>query len=215
MLEQALVHRSYLNEHARFPFGSNERLEYLGDAVVGLIVSDYLYRNYPDAPEGVLTAMRATLVRAQTLGKVALAIRLGDLLYVSKGEAAAGGRAAQRLLGQAYEALVGAIYLDQGYKVAQSFVLEGLAPDLAKVQSEYQYIDPKSRLQELTQARLGVTPTYELVETTGPGHRPHFVFEARVGEKVIGTGEGDTKQDAEEAAARVALDRFRAESAES
>jgi ribonuclease-3 len=206
LLQQALVHRSYVNEAPGLPFGSNERLEYLGDAVVGLIVSDYLYEQYPDATEGVLSAMRATLVRFQTLGRAASRLGLGELIYMSKGEARTPARPPQRLLGQAYEAVVGAIYLDLGLDAARRFVLASLAPDLAQVPSEHRFIDPKSRLQELTQERYGRSPSYALVGTRGPGHRPRFLYEARLGPEVIGSGEGETKQDAEEAAARHALE---------
>lgn len=210
LLQQALVHRSYLNEARKFPLGSNERLEYLGDAVVEMIVSDYLYHTYPDVPEGVLSAMRATLVRFQTLARAARELGLGDLLYISKGEENAGGRNAARLLGQAYEAVVGAIYLDQGLDVARQFVLSTLAPDLERVQSEYQFIDPKTRLRHLAQVNYGITPSYDLIETRGPGNRPHFHYTVRLGERTIGSGEGETKQDAVESAARQALATLRA-----
>lgn len=205
ILERALVHRSYLNENPGFRLGSNERLEYLGDAVVDLIVSDYLFRTFPEEPEGVLSAMRASLVRWQTLAKAARRLNLRPLLLMSKGEAARTGRTAQHLLGQAYEAIIGAIYLDQGYEAARQFVLRGLAPDLDQVQTEFQKFDPKSRLQELTQARFSVAPAYDVVEIPSSGPRPHYSATARLGDEVLGNGVGETKQDAEEAAARVGL----------
>ena len=205
LLEQALVHRSYLNENPAFHLGSNERLEYLGDAVIGLIVSDYLYARFPDAPEGILTALRSALVRAQTLGRAARGLELGDLLYLSRGEIEAGGRSRRRLLAQAFEALVGAIYLDQGLEVTRDFVLRILRPEAERLEREQPLTDAKSYLQQLTQARTGTRPVYHVISTTGPGHRPHFVVEVRLDDQVLGTGEGDKKQEAEQAAARQAL----------
>jgi ribonuclease-3 len=199
-----------LNENPDYPLGSNERLEYLGDAIVELIVSDYLYRAFPDAPEGVLSAMRASVVRAQTLAQGGKSLGLDRFLLVSRGEVQTGARAGRKILGQAFEAVVGAIYLDHGLDVTREFVLRVLSAELTGVQNAYPDVDPKSRLQELTQATEALTPAYELVATTGPGHRPHFVVHVRIGEKVLGTGEGDNKQDAEEAAARMALKRLAA-----
>src|SRR5579875_32064 len=208
LLEQSLVHRSFLNEHPDFHLGSNERLEYLGDAVVGLIISHHLYESCPQAPEGVLTAMRAAIVRAQTLGRVARSLGIGDLLYLSHGEIEAGGRVRRRLLAQAYEAIVGAIYLDQGLEATRAFVLRTLAPEIERLEQEQPPTDAKSYLQQLTQGQLGIRPTYHLLSTSGPGHRPHFVVEVRVGDQVLGVGEGPRKQEAEQAAAREALARW-------
>lgn len=205
LLEQSLVHRSYLNENPDFHVGSNERLEYLGDAVIGLIVSDYLYAKFPDAPEGVLTALRAALVRAQTLGRVARGLGLGDLLYLSRGEVEAGGRVRRRLLAQAFEALIGAVYLDQGMDVTRDLTLRLLQPEIERLEREQPLTDAKSYLQQLTQASTGTRPIYRVVSTTGPGHRPHFVVEVCLEDKILGTGEGDKKQEAEQAAARQAL----------
>jgi ribonuclease-3 len=185
--------------------GSNERLEYLGDAVIGLVVSEHLYQKFPDAPEGILTAMRAALVKAQTLGRVARTLGLGDLLYLSRGEAEAGGRTRRRLLAQAFEALVGAIYLDQGLPVTRAFALRLLEPEVERFEREQPLTDAKSYLQQLTQATTGARPVYHVVATSGPGHRPHFVVEVRLDERILGTGEGDKKQEAEQAAARHAL----------
>ena len=200
-----MVHRSFLNENPNLGLGSNERLEYLGDSVVGLVVSDYLYNHFPDATEGGLTAMRASVVRAQTLGRVARELGLGDVLLLSRGEVEAGGRTRRRLLAQAYEAVVGALYVDQGSQVARDFVLHSLAPELERLESEPSYTDAKSALQVLTQADVGIRPTYVVVSETGPGHRPYFVVEARLENRILGVGEGNKKQDAEQAAARVAL----------
>lgn len=205
LLEQALVHRSYLNEKSDFPLGSNERLEYLGDAVVELIVSDYLYARFPDATEGTLSTMRATLVRAQTLAQAARQLDLIKLLRLSRGGSRVTGRALRRLLAQAYEAVVGAIYLDQGLETTRDFVLRGLGPDLEQVETERLQMDPKSRLQELTQATEGLAPTYDLLDEREPGKGPRFAVQVRLGDQILGRGEGESKQDAEEAAARVGL----------
>lgn len=205
LLEQALVHRSYLNENPEFHLGSNERLEYLGDAVIGMVTSEYLYHAFPDASEGLLTAMRAALVKAQTLGRIARGLGIGTLLFLSRGEVDAGGRTRRRLLAQALEAIIGAIYLDQGLTAARDFSLRLLGPDAERLVREQSYVDAKSELQQVTQAAIGERPIYEVVSATGPGHRPHFVVEVRLGGRVIGTGEGNQKQEAEQAAARQAL----------
>jgi ribonuclease-3 len=205
ILRQALVHRSYLNEVQKFSLGSNERLEYLGDAVVEWVVTEHLFHRLPKASEGDLTAMRAALVRAQTLGRLARQLGLGDLLYLSRGEIETRARTRPRLLGQAFEALVGAIYLDQGAEAARRFILEKLAPELDRLERDQSYVDAKSRLQEIAQAEFNITPTYQLISATGSGHEPYFVVEARLGSQVIGKGEGTNKREAEQIAARLAL----------
>jgi ribonuclease-3 len=205
LLEQAFVHRSYLNENPDFPLGSNERLEYLGDAVVGLIVSSYLYRQYSSATEGDLTAMRAELVRFQTLGRLAEKLGLGDLLYLSKGEVDAGARTRPRILGQTFEAVVGAIHLDRGLAEADTFVTRQLAADFGGLARRESFRDAKSRLQESAQAATGAAPSYHVESAEGPGHRPRFVVSVRVANRVLATGEGDSKQDAEQQAAALAL----------
>ncbi len=153
----------------------------------------------------MLTALRSALVRAPTLGRVARSLGLGDLLYLSRGEVEAGGRLRRRLLAQALEALVGAVYLDQGLDVTRHFVLRLLQPEAERLEREQPLTDAKSYLQQLTQARTGSRPAYYVISTTGPGHRPHFVVEVRLDDQVLGTGEGDKKQEAEQAAARQAL----------
>ncbi|HLH72996.1 MAG TPA: ribonuclease III [Chloroflexota bacterium] len=208
LLEQALVHRSYLNENPNFPLKSNERLEYLGDAVIGMIVSEYLYVTLPDASEGSLTTLRAALVRAQTLGRVARSLSLGQFLLMSRGEIEAGGRTRRKLLAQTFEAVVGAIYLDQGYTITRDFTIRQLKPDIDRIEQELPYTDAKSTLQVLTQRVAGIRPTYQVIRETGPGHQPHFVVEVRLGEQVLGTGSGNNKRDAEQAAARAALENW-------
>lgn len=206
LLEQALVHRSYLNENPGFPLGSNERLEYLGDAVVELVVSNRLYQLYPSAPEGDLTAMRAQLVRIQTLGRLARDLGLGNLLYLSKGEDDAGARTRLRILGQTFEAVVGALYLDQGFLAADRFVIDRLADEVAGLSRRSSYRDAKSRLQEAAQAATGAAPSYVVDSAVGPGHRPRYVVVVRLGEQVLATGSGDSKREAEQHAAAMALD---------
>jgi len=205
LLEQAFVHRSFLNENPVFHLGSNERLEYLGDAVVELVVANHLYQAYSTATEGDLTAMRAELVRFQTLGRLAARLELGNLLYLSKGEADAGARERSRILAQTFEALIGAIYLDRGLDAAGRFVLEQLAADLGGLADRKSFRDAKSRLQESAQAATGAAPFYYVESAEGPGHRPRFVVTVRLGQNVLATGEGDSKQEAEQEAAALAL----------
>ena len=208
LLEQAFVHRSYLNEVPSFPLKANERLEYLGDAVIGLIVSEYLYVTLPDASEGSLTTLRAALVRAQTLGRVARSLGLGQYLLISRGEIEAGGRTRRKLLAQTFEAVAGAIYLDQGYAVTRDFIIGHLKPDIDRLENEMPYTDAKSTLQVLSQRATGVRPSYQVISETGPGHQPEFVVEARVGDELLGRGSGPNKREAEQAAARVALENW-------
>lgn len=170
-----------------------------------MIVSDHLYQTFPDASEGVLTAMRAAVVKAQTLGRIARDLGIGELLYLSRGEVDAGGRTRRRLLAQAFEAIVGAIYRDQGMATAREFVLRLLTPEIERLQREQPLTDAKSYLQQLSQATVGIRPVYDVVSATGPGHRPHFVVNVRLESQVLGTGEGEKKQEAEQAAARQAL----------
>jgi ribonuclease-3 len=206
LLEQAFVHRSYLNENPGFPLGSNERLEYLGDAVVELAVSDHLFCLYPDASEGDLTAMRAQLVRIETLGRLARDLGLGDLLYLSKGAAEAGTRMRLRILGQTFEAVVGALYLDQGFPAADRFIIDRLSDEVAGLSHRASHRDAKSRLQQAAQAATGAAPDYVVDSAIGPGHQPRFVVTVRLGETVLATGTGDSKREAEQQAAAIALD---------
>lgn len=205
LLEQALVHRSYLNEVTSFPLGSNERLEYLGDAVLELVASEFLFHRFPSATEGELTAMRAAIVRAPTLGKFAREVHLGDLLYLSRGESETGARTRPRLLSQAFEAVIGALYLDQGLSTARDFIFRFIGPEVDRLEAQHHLLDAKSRLQEVVQSDIGVTPEYHLVSMTGPGHRPLFSVEVRAGERVLGAGRAHNKREAEQLAAADAL----------
>ena len=205
LLEQALVHRSYLNENPSFRLGHNERLEFLVDAVLELIITEALYRAYPDKPEGELTSLRAALVNSIMLSSVGVELNLNEFLRLSRGEAKDVGRARQFILANAFEALVGAVYLDQGYNSAQRLVERMLLPRIEQVLSERLYKDPKSLFQEEAQERVGITPTYEVLREWGPDHDKHFVVGVYLGPELVAEGEGSSKQTAEVEAARLAL----------
>lgn len=200
----ALTHRSWLNENPDQE-GSNERLEFLGDAVLELIVSEELYRAFPDRDEGFLTALRSNLVNTKSLAALAKELSLGDKIRLSKGEEASGGRTNQSLLADTVEAVIGAIYLEEGLDAARIFIKESLLMDLAKRASQ-PLKDPKSRLQELVQSKKLRAPFYRTIKEGGPDHAKHFVIEAVVGGKIIGTGEGASKAEAEQNAAKAGLE---------
>jgi ribonuclease III len=205
LLVDALTHRSYVYEHAAPSVVSNERLEFLGDAVLSIIASDLLYRVFPKASEGELTNLRASLVRASALATMAQDLSLGLYLRLGRGEEVTGGRTRELLLARAMEALIGAIYLDAGLAATRSFLEPRLSSELARVRSKRQVKDDKSLLQEVAQAQLGITPTYRLVEQIGPSHERTFIVEVLLGERIAGRGEGTSKRQAEQAAARTAL----------
>ncbi len=205
LLLQALTHRSYLNENPSFRVGHNERLEFLGDAVLELVVTEYLYAKFPEKPEGELTSYRAALVNAKMLSEIAVEIGLGDYLLLSRGEAKDVGRARQYILANTFEALVGAIYLDQGYGAAKGFIDRVLVSKLDEVVEKKLYKDPKSLFQEEAQERVGITPDYEVVSEWGPDHDKHFIIGVFLGKEKIAEGEGPSKQTAQEEAARNAL----------
>ncbi len=205
LLTQALVHRSYLNENPRFETGHNERLEFLGDAVLELVVTEYLYKNYEN-PEGELTNWRAALVNSKMLAKLAQKLKIENFLYLSRGEAKDGNsKARQFILANAFEALVGAIYLDGGYKKAQTFILKNLIVELDEILTHKLYLDPKSRFQELSQEYVGVTPVYKVLAESGPDHNKRFAMGVFIGEKLVASGDGSSKQEAEENAAEAGL----------
>lgn len=205
LLEQAFVHRSYLNENPRFRLAHNERLEFLGDAVLELAVTEALFKKYPEKPEGELTSLRAALVNAKMLSGVAEDLGLNDYLLLSRGEAKDTGRARQFILANAFEALTGSIYLDQGYEQAQNFISRILLAKLDEVIDAKLYKDPKSLFQEEAQERAGVTPTYEVLREWGPDHDKHFVVGIFLGDELAAEGEGPSKQAAQEEAAKFAL----------
>jgi ribonuclease-3 len=205
LLRQAFTHRSYLNEHRGEVSGHNERLEFLGDAVLELISTHYLYEKYPQQAEGELTAYRAALVNAVTLSEVAAGLGMNDYLLLSRGEAKDNGRARGVLLANAFEALIGAIYLDQGYDGAKEFITKHLFPKIDEILSKRLWQDAKSALQEKAQDTEGVTPSYSVIRESGPDHDKQFVVGVYVRETLLGQGEGKSKQEAEQAAARAAL----------
>lgn len=205
LLEQALVHGSYINENPGVARTSNERLEFLGDAVLDLIVAEKLYQDFPQFSEGEMTKLRSALVRRDALFHMARTIELGDYLYMGKGEVASGGRYKPANLAGALEAVIAAIYLDQGLAATASFVLRLLDKELQKVVSGGIEVDYKSRLQELIQARQQQAPTYHVIEAVGPAHDRRFIIEVRVGGVVLGRGSGKGKKKAEAEAARAAL----------
>ena len=207
-LEQALVHSSYINENPNSAPASNERLEFLGDAVLGLVITEKLYHDLPDAAEGEMTKLRAALVSRDTLARVAGAIRLGDYLYLGKGEEASGGRSKTANLAGALEAVMAAISLDQSPATTKDSILRLFQPELEKVISQGAGVNYKSQLQELIQARGQPTPVYYVIEIKGPDHDRRFTVEVRVGDTVLGQGAGKNKKLAETEAARSALERF-------
>lgn len=206
LLIQAVVHRSYLNENPGFKLPHNERLEFLGDAVLELIITEYLYQNYQN-PEGELTNWRASLVNAKMLSEIARELELDKYLYLSKGEAKEppDSKARQYILANALEALVGAIYLDQGYVVARDFIKKFLIVKLPHILEHELYLDPKSKFQEIAQEKYGITPSYKVLEETGPDHAKHFKVGVYLEKELIATGEGSSKQEAQMAAAVEAL----------
>lgn len=204
LLVQAFVHRSYLNENPNFYLDHNERLEFLGDAVLELVVTDYLYHHYPN-PEGELTAWRAAIVNAKMLAKVAEQLQLNSYLLLSRGEAKDAGKARQVILANALEALIGAIYLDLGYAPAAGFIHAQITPELAEVITDQKYKDAKSMLQEIAQEKRGITPHYSVLKEWGPDHAKNFRIGVYLGEEAVGEGEGISKQDAQQFAAEDAL----------
>jgi len=208
LLEQALVHSSYINENPDFAPTSNERLEFLGDAVLGSVVAEKLYQDLPSFTEGEMTKLRAALVRRDALARAARAISLGDYLYLGKGEEASGGRRKPVNLAGALEAVIAAIFLDQGSATAKNFILRLFNKELQKVVSQGAGVDYKSQLQELIQAREQQTPAYYVIEAKGPDHDRRFTVEVRAGDTVLGRGSGKSKKEAETEAARSALERL-------
>lgn len=205
LLEEALTHRSYLNEHPEYSQAHNERLEFLGDAVLELAVTEYLFQAYLKAQEGELTNLRAALVRAETLADIARELDVNDALLLSRGEAKDTGRARDAILANAIEAIIGAIFLDQGFSAAEAFVERTVLKKLALVIGEQRVRDAKSRFQESAQERLGITPYYTVLKEWGPDHARRFQIGAYLKDDLVGTGEGESKQEAQQAAAAEAL----------
>lgn len=205
LLKQAFIHRSYLNENRTLNLQHNERLEFLGDAVLELVITDYLFKKYPDKNEGDLTAYRSALVNAVTLAGVAEKIGMNSFLLLSKGEAKDTGRARQVILANTFEALIGAIYMDQGYDMSAKFISDHLFSLIEEIVANQSFIDAKSRFQEEAQEKTGITPAYKLIKETGPDHNKIFTVGVYLREEMIVQGEGKSKQEAEQDAAMKAL----------
>lgn len=205
LIDRAFVHKSYLNEYKNKDIESNERLEFLGDAVLELVVTEFLYKTYPHKDEGVLTNWRSALVKGENLARIAKELELGQYLYLSKGEEKSDGRKKNYILGNTVEAVIGAIYLDQGYIESHKFIDEFVLQNLEEILEKGLHIDAKSNFQELSQEYTGVTPDYIVVSDKGPDHDKEFVMAVVIGEKKIAKGKGSSKQKAAENAARNAL----------
>ena len=209
LLQRALTHRSYLNENPDVPWEDNERLEFLGDAILDFVIGEYLYHRFPEMREGGLTSLRAALVRTETLASFAKRLGLGRHILMGRGEADSGGRERPAILCAAFEAVVGALYLDQGLAAVQEFVQRLTEPELNRILEEKLVKDAKSQLQELSQGRLRLTPVYRTVAERGPDHAKEFTVEVLIGDEVYGRGVGRSKHAAEEEAAKEALARLR------
>lgn len=205
ILTQALTHRSYLNENRDIKGGHNERLEFLGDAVLELVITHYLYEKYPSKTEGDLTSIRSALVNAQTCAQVAGELGVNNFLLLSRGEAKDTGRARQYILANALEAIIGAIYLDQGYESAKEFIMRTIAPLTERIVADELWVDAKSKFQERAQDEVGITPAYRTLKEVGPDHDKKFTVGVFLNNEKVAEGSGDSKQDAEQMAARHAL----------
>jgi ribonuclease III len=205
LLRASVTHRSYLNEHRSYHLEHNERLEFLGDAVLELVVTDHLYLNYPN-PEGELTNWRAALVNKDMLAKVSRSLEVENFLMMSRGEAKDKGRARDYLLANALEAIIGAIYLDGGYDEASKFIKKNILVQLEEIIKSKLYIDPKSNFQEEAQARVGITPNYRVISESGPDHDKKFIVGVFLGDEEVAQGEGNSKQQAQREAARAGLE---------
>jgi ribonuclease-3 len=206
LLERAFIHRSYLNENPDWKLGSNERLEFLGDAVLEFITSEHLYKTYDEEPEGRLTAYRSSLVKTETLAELAKELDFGRRLKMSKGEDESGGRESEYLLADTFEAFIGALYLDQGIPVCRQFLEETLFPKIEGIIESRAYKDYKSLLQEIAQEKVNFTPIYKVLDEQGPDHQKIFKVGVIIRGRQEGVGEGSSKQRAEVEAARSALE---------
>lgn len=208
LLQQAMTHRSYLNEHRSYKLDHNERLEFLGDAVLELVVTEYLYKNFPN-PEGEMTNWRAALVNGEMLARISGRLGVEKYLMMSRGEAKDTGRARQYLLANAFEAITGAIYLDQkekGYSVCREFIMKNVICELPEIIEKKLYMDPKSHFQEKAQDEVGVTPSYRVTSESGPDHDKKFVVGVYLDDELIAEGEGRSKQEAQRNAAEKGLE---------
>ena len=206
LLKQAFTHRSYVNENKADSLVHNERMEFLGDAVLELVVTEYLYSKYPNATEGDLTSYRSALVNANTLSKVARDLDINEYLLLSKGEAKDEGRARLYILANTIEAIIGAIFLDQGYEVAKDFIAKNTFYLIEKIIEEKTWLDSKSHFQEMAQEHTGITPSYKTLKEEGPDHDKQFTIGVYLEKELVVSGEGSSKQEAEQDAARKALE---------
>ncbi|MBN2015756.1 ribonuclease III [Candidatus Dojkabacteria bacterium] len=209
LLKKALTHRSFVNEYKKGGIEHNERLEFLGDAVLELLVSKYLFETYPDRTEGDLTSFRAATVRTESLSEEAKKLEIGDYIYMSKGEEQTGGRKRPYILANTFEAVLGAMYLDQGLPVVQKFLARELFYKISEIVDKRLDIDSKSKLQEISQEILRETPIYEIIRTTGPDHAKIFTAKVLIKDKDFGQGKGASKQEAHQNAATNALDNWK------
>jgi ribonuclease-3 len=209
LLERALTHRSYLNEHPELALEDNERLEFLGDAVLDFVTGAWLYNRFPELPEGRLTSLRAALVKTDSLADFALRTSVNEHLRLGRGEAEGGGRGRTSMLADAFEAVLGALYLDQGLDAVQVYLEQLLPEEIDRILAEERDRDAKSTLQEWSQAERGITPRYRTVAEDGPDHAKTFTVEVRIGDEVVGRGIGLSKQIAAQAAASDALKRLK------
>ncbi len=211
LLEQAFIHSSYVNENPDSPLPDNERLEFLGDALLSFIVTEKLYHEFPHLAEGELTEIRVSLIREETLAQLASELKLGDHLFLAKGEEQTGGRGRQSNLADTFEALIGAIFLDQGLTATRDFILRKLHSQLEQIKTEGIGQNYKALLQEFTQAKYKLLPTYRIVEVSGPDHDKDFTVEVTLGDRILGTGSGKSKRSAEMEAARSAWEKLEIE----
>ncbi len=207
LYKQAFVHRSYLNE-TKEPIESNERLEFLGDSILSFIVSDHLYRTYPQFDEGILTNLRSLVVNTKSLAKKAKSLEFGQHLLLSRGEEDSGGRENESILANTFESVIGALYIDQGIDAVKPFLYDVLIPDIAEYVSKKVFKDPKSLLQEYVQSKKQNSPVYKVLHEEGPAHAKQFTIGVYVNNKLIGEGQGKSKQEGEEHAAEQALEKI-------
>ena len=206
LIKKAFTHRSYLNENKGLKLEHNERLEFLGDAVLELVVTDFLYKKFPQKNEGELTALRSALVKAETLAVAAETVGMNSYLLLSKGESKDVGRARLYILANTFESVVGAIYLDQGYDVVDKFIADQLFSQIDGIIENKSFIDSKSKFQEMAQEKTGITPSYKLIKEVGPDHNKIFTVAVTIGDEEVTQGEGKSKQEAEQRAAQTALE---------
>ncbi len=209
LLRQAFIHRSYLNE-TKEKLSSNERLEFLGDSILSFVVSNYLYQTYPLFNEGLLTNIRSLVVNTKSLGQVAKDYQLGEKLMLSRGEEESNGRENESLLANSVESLIGALFLDQGIEVVRDFILSIMAPKIERIVENKAFKDPKSLLQEYVQSQKQNSPVYKVLEEEGPPHAKVFTIGVFIQDELLGQGKGKSKQEAEESAAKQALEKIKA-----